>query len=180
MSTPLVNNYYHDSETKQILVKSLTEAINELKGEPVFLCIGSERHILDCLGPLTGTMLLEKSPEILVYGTLDKPLHAKNLVKQIEEIKINHPQIIEIAIDAAIGLEEDVGIIKLRNGPLFPGKALAKKLPAVGDLSITGIVGKRDLGKGRHIFNGSLHHVYHMAQLISQAIHEWHQQYEVR
>lgn len=174
MSTPLVNHYYHDAFTKALLVESLTQTINELEGEPVFLCIGSERHILDCLGPLTGTMLTEKSSDILVYGTLEKPLHAKNLVKEIETIKLNHPKIIEIAIDAAIGLEEDVGVIKFRKGPLFPGKALAKRLPAVGQLSITGIVGKRELGKGRQVFNGSLLHVYHMAQLISDAIYEWH------
>lgn len=174
MSAPLVNHYYYDALTKALLIESLTEAINELEGEPVFLCIGSERHILDCLGPLTGTMLREKSSDILVYGTLEKPLHAKNLVKEIEAIKLSHPQIIEIAIDAAIGLEEDIGVIKLRKGPLFPGKALAKRLPAVGQLSITGIVGKRDLGKGKQFFNGSLLHVYHMAQLISGAIYEWY------
>ncbi|NLB88034.1 MAG: spore protease YyaC [Syntrophomonadaceae bacterium] len=174
MSTPLVNHYYYDTQTKALLVESLTQTIKELEGEPVFLCIGSERHILDCLGPLTGTMLAEKSLDILVYGTLEKPLHAKNLVKEIETIKSNHPHIIEIAIDAAIGIEKDIGIIKFKKGPLFPGKALGKRLPAVGQLSITGIVGKRDLDKGKQIINGSLHHVYHMAQLISSAIHEWY------
>lgn len=174
MSIPLVNHYYDDPQIKALLVRSLAEAIDELQGEPVFLCIGSERHILDCLGPLTGTMLMEKSLDLLVYGTLEKPLHAKNLVKEIETIKSNHPHIIEIAIDAAIGIEKDVGIIKLKKGPLFPGKALGKRLPAVGQLSITGIVGKRDLDKGRPIINGSLHHVYHMAKIISSAIFEWY------
>ncbi len=174
MNNPLVNVFYHEPQVHELLVKSFNENINKLTGEPVFLCIGSDRHILDCFGPLIGTMILEKSPDILVYGTLDEPLHAKNLIKQREEIKIEHPNIIEIAIDAAIGLREDIGIIKFRDGPLLPGKALAKKLPHVGDLSITGIVGQKEFAKKRPFLNGSLQHVYYMARVISQAIHKWH------
>ncbi len=179
MSEPLVNNFYYDEQVKDLLVKTLFNIINDLNGEPVFLCIGSERHILDCLGPLIGTMVMEKAADILIYGTLEEPLHAQNLVQKIEEIKDNHPEIIAIAVDAAIGLEEDIGIIKLRKGPLLPGKALDKRLPAVGDLSITGIVAKKDLIKSRS-FNGSLHHVYHMAKIVSQAIYEWSMLYKQR
>lgn len=178
MAIPLVNNYFYDNLVQGLLVEALSKSIYDLNGEPVFLCIGSERHILDCLGPLIGTMILEKSPDILVYGTLDEPLHAKNLVEEIEEIKVVHPEIITIAIDAAIGLEEDIGIIKFRNGPLLPGKALAKGLPPVGDLSITGIVGKKEFSRGRLVFNGSIKPVYYMARVISQAIYEWHLQYK--
>lgn len=174
MLTPLVNNFYYDNHVKDLLVAALLQTINDLKGEPVFLCIGSEQHILDCFGPLIGTMVLEKAPDILLYGTLDMPLHAKNLVQKIEEIKNNHPEIITIAIDAAVGLEEDIGLIKFRTAPLLPGKALSKRLPAVGDLSITGIVTKKDLIKGSS-FKGSLYHVYNMAKIVSQAIYEWSQ-----
>lgn len=178
MTTPLVSNYYYDTLVHDLLIEEFNSHINSFKGEPVFLCIGSERHILDCLGPLVGTMVKEKSEEILVYGTLDKPLHAENLVSEIDKIKVLHPEIITIAIDAAIGLEEDIGIIKFRNGPLLPGKALFKRLPPVGDLSITGIVGKKDFNKGRPVFNGSIQHVYYMAQTISNAIYDWYLQYK--
>lgn len=174
----IVSAFYYEDQTKDLLVSSLTNIIEDLEGEPVFLCIGSERHILDCLGPLIGTMLLEKSPDILAYGTLDKPLHAKNLVKEMENIKENHSTIIEIAIDAAVGLEKEIGMIKFRHGHLLPGKALAKNLPPVGDFSITGIIAKREYGRGRSHFSGSFNHVYHMAKVISQAISEWHEQYK--
>ncbi len=178
MNTPLIDVFYYEPQVHSILVDSLIKNIDNLAGEPVFLCIGSDKHILDCFGPLIGTMILEKSPDILVYGTLGRPLHAKNLVKEMQAIQTEHPEITEIAIDAAVGLEKDIGIIKFRDGPLLPGKALAKKLPHVGDFSITGIVGERDFTKGRPFLNGSLQHVYHMARVISQAVHEWHLQYK--
>ena len=41
-------------------------------------------------GPLTGSILLRSRP-LPVYGTLEAPVHALNLEKNLEKIKKKHP-----------------------------------------------------------------------------------------
>ncbi len=142
--------------------------------EPIFICIGSDRHILDCLGPLCGTMLQASLPNMLIYGSLDHPIHARNLIKQMQVIRQNHPGCLELAIDASVGTEEEIGSLQLRQGALLPGKALAKNLPAVGDFSLTGVVDKRFSSRSSGSENTrGLAHVYHMAQVIQAAVVDW-------
>lgn len=107
----------------------------------VFLCIGSDRATGDCLGPILGYKLSELHlTGCIVYGTLEHPVHAKNLGETITEIhaQIHHPFI--IAIDASLGKTNHVGYYTLNAGPLKPGAGVNKSLPEVGDLTITGIV----------------------------------------
>lgn len=107
----------------------------------VFLCIGSDRATGDCLGPILGYKLSQfHLPNSVIYGTLSKPVHAKNLGDTITEIHANilHPFI--IAIDASLGKTGHVGYYTLSVGPLKPGAGVNKTLPAIGDLTITGIV----------------------------------------
>lgn len=107
----------------------------------VFLCIGSDRATGDSLGPILGYKLSRfHLPNTVIYGTLDRPVHAKNLGDIITEIhsKILRPYI--IAIDASLGKMNHIGFYTLSTGPLKPGAGVNKNLPAVGDLTITGIV----------------------------------------
>lgn len=172
----LFAKHYTDTDAKELLVATLAHLLADIGSEPLFLCVGSEKHILDCFGPLTGTMLCEREPGLVVYGTLDKPLHAKNLSREVPVIKEKHSGKIVVAIDASVGKEEELGMIKVKNSPLIPGKALARRLPPVGDLSIIGIVGMRLSKKDTGFLNsGSLTHVYHMAKLIAEAVYEWSQ-----
>jgi len=170
----LLEKHYTDTDARECLVETLTRLFADINEDPLFLCIGSEKHILDCFGPLTGTMLREKEPRLIVYGTLDEPLHARNLSREIPVIKEKHSGKIEVAIDASVGKEEELGMIKVKDGPLIPGKALAKRLSPVGDLSIIGIAGIRLNKKSADFLNsGSFAHVYHMSKLITEAICEW-------
>lgn len=111
--------------------------------EMVLLCIGTDRSTGDALGPIVGHKLshsLLKYNYIHLYGTLDEPVHAKNLKEKTDHIydSLNNPFI--IAIDACLGNMERVGYITINEGPLKPGAGVNKSLPAVGDISITGIV----------------------------------------
>ena len=57
----------------------------------VILCIGTDRSTGDCLGPLVGHKLkLIQYKNIITYGTLDNPVHAKNLYEVIQEIDDKH------------------------------------------------------------------------------------------
>ena len=178
----LLKGHYSDKGFKEEMAGNLANLLNSIETEPVFLAVGSHRHILDCLGPLTGTMITEKAPLVTVYGTLDKPLNAKNLHQRMELIKHQRPGSMEIAIDASLGPADDLGMIKLFQGSLQPGKALSQRLEPVGHYYITGIVASQeDKPKlGRSSF-GSLTHVYHMARLISDVVSEavsiWYNSY---
>jgi putative sporulation protein YyaC len=174
----LLKGHYSDKGFKEEMAGNLANLLNSIETEPVFLAVGSHRHILDCLGPLTGTMITEKAPLVTVYGTLDEPLNAKNLHQRMELIKHQRPGSMEIAIDASLGPADDLGMIKLFQGSLQPGKALSQRLEPVGHYYITGIVASQeDKPKlGRSSF-GSLTHVYHMASLISDAVSIWYNSY---
>lgn len=108
----------------------------------VFLCIGSDRATGDCLGPIIGYKLskYKKVENYYVYGTLEEPVHAKNLKDTIEMIYQTHEDAFIIAIDASLGKSDHVGYITLGEGPLKPGAGVDKDLPEVGDIFITGIV----------------------------------------
>lgn len=107
---------------------------------PIILCIGTDRATGDCLGPLVGDQLINYDSRIKVMGSLQTPVHALNIRETINEInmKVENPFI--IAVDAALGQGCHVGHITVSNTPILPGKGVNKKLPAIGDISITGIV----------------------------------------
>lgn len=107
----------------------------------IILCIGSDRSTGDSLGPLIGYKLTKRNiSNVIVYGTLDSPVHAANLSDTIDEIHTHHPNSYIIAIDASLGKKEHIGCITLGTGALKPGLGVKKKLPAIGDIHITGIV----------------------------------------
>lgn len=107
---------------------------------PVILCIGTDRIIGDCLGPLVGTMLNKSAGKYLtVYGTLQNTVHALNLCETIAQIKKKHPDRIIIAVDASLGAYEHIGGVFVRPGCLRPGAGVCKDLPEIGDIAITGI-----------------------------------------
>ena len=109
--------------------------------ELVFLCIGSDRATGDCLGPILGYKLTRlPSKDYFVYGTLEQPVHAKNLANTIQEIYHTHIDPFVIAIDSSFGLSTHIGYATLGKCPLKPGAGVDKDLPCVGDLFITGIV----------------------------------------
>ncbi|HHV09576.1 MAG TPA: spore protease YyaC [Clostridiales bacterium] len=124
---------------------TLTDLIKEqvLLGRTIiFLCIGSDRATGDCLGPIIGYKLskYKKYNNYHVYGTLEEPVHAKNLKDTIDRIYQTHEDAFVIAIDASLGKSSHVGYITLGEGPLKPGAGVDKELPEVGDIFITGIV----------------------------------------
>jgi len=173
---------YNEDNALNRIVDVLSDCLGELERDPVFICLGSNRHILDCFGPMAGTMLCEKDKRLCVYGTLDQPLHARNLAKEIKKIKAIHNGAVEIAIDAAVSKTDPLGTINIRKGEIFPGRALYKNLPPVGSLSITGIIDEKfSRGLAKSFSVQSIAHVYHMAALISDAVVMWNKKrYETK
>ena len=75
-----------------------------------------------------------------MYGTLNQPVHAVNLPHITDFIAKEHPFSLVIAIDASLGDKKHLGYVTIGNGSLYPGAAVQKDLPPVGDIYITGIV----------------------------------------
>ncbi len=138
---------------------------------PVVLCIGSDLAIGDSLGPLTGTMLRRQEGfRGFVYGTLRSPVTAKEIGYVESFLRKTHPRSKIIAVDAAVGEEADVGLIKVIGGPLRPGSGANKKLGKVGDASILGIVARKSAFSYSLLNLTRLNMVYAMAETISSAI----------
>lgn len=107
----------------------------------IFLCIGTDRSTGDSLGPLIGYKIQNLEQEnIKVFGTLDEPVHANNLGFYTRKISKEYPDWFVIAVDAAVGNENDVGTVSIHMGSIEPGAGLGKNLNRVGDISIVGII----------------------------------------
>lgn len=141
-------------------------------GQPlVFLCIGSDRATGDSLGPIIGYKLAQRRlSSVFVYGTLEHPVHAKNLDETIREIQdsFEHPFI--IAIDASLGKTSHIGYFTLARGSLKPGAGVGKDLPQVGNLFITGIVNMSGFLEHSLLQTTRLHTVMLLADNICSGI----------
>ena len=139
---------------------------------PVIVCVGSDLIIGDSLGPLTGNMLLFKTQGIgaYVYGTLRAPITAKEVKYLKDFLRRTHPKRPIIAVDAAVGKPEDVGLIKVTDQPLSPGSGANKQLGSFGDVSVLGVVAEKSAGNHALFNNTRLRLVYEMASQISEGI----------
>lgn len=139
---------------------------------PVILCIGSDLAVGDSLGPIVGAMLKHKTQglPVFIYGTLASPITAKEIKYLRAFLRETHADSQIIAIDAAVGAEGDIGLIKLNHAPLFPGAGANKKLGSLGDISLMGIVSERSVANYGLLNTTRLNLVYSMSEIISSAL----------
>lgn len=146
---------------------------NKLNKRPIFICIGSDLVLGDSLGPLIGTKIKEEKLPVYFYGSLNFPVTAKEIDYVKTYLKEFHPESFVVAIDAAIGDENDVGLIKVSDKGVKPGLGVKKQLGTVGDCGIIGIVAKRS-HNNVELFNLTrLNLVYKMSERIIDGIKEY-------
>lgn len=135
--------HVNDTNVRPILATYIIELLGKQQDirnrQIIILCIGSDRYIGDALGPLIGSYLQEHT-NFIVYGNLDKPVHAGNLVQVIDHIENEYDQPVIIAIDACLGKSYEIGNVEIWQGSLAAGIAVGAKLPCVGHISIVGVV----------------------------------------
>jgi len=148
------------------------EIKNYITENTVIVCIGTDKCIGDCLGPLVGSILTENFYPLPVYGTLSSPIHALNIDKRLDEIYANHPNASIIGVDACLGDEEDIGEIRIRDYAIHPGKGVGKELPEVGVASVIGIVDSSN--NSEFFFSRSirLSFIMNMAKTVSRVFIE--------
>lgn len=152
-------------------LRTLLQKVNKADTAPVILCIGTDRIIGDSLGPLVGTLLQRcGAHDLPVYGTLENTVHALNLHDILPQIKKAHPGRTVVAIDASLGPAAEVGSVFIRPGSLHPGAGVSKRLPAAGDLSITGIAGTEGRQPYLSLQTARLSTIMEMAERIRDCI----------
>ncbi len=139
----------------------------------IVLCIGTDRSTGDCLGPLVGYKLsaMNVHDHFLIYGTLDEPVHAKNLKEILKEIQQRYTNSFVVAVDASLGSIEKIGYITIAKGPLRPGAGVKKTLPCVGDMHISGVVNFGGFMEYFILQNTRLNLVMKMAGIISSGLY---------
>ena len=136
---------------------------------PILLCIGTDRVTGDCFGPLVGTRLTEiHRINSFVYGTLNNPVTALNLMQTVAFIKLRHPNHSILAIDSSLGKESEVGTIRVIADGIYPGAATGKRLPKVGDISLTATVAP--LANSSLLYGVKLGLVHNLAVTAANAI----------
>ena len=154
------NHYTHNNiinDTKDILQ-------NIFSKKPTILCIGSNKIILDCLGPLVGTLLKDKT-NLNIIGDLSNPITAKNLHTIISSIENKTVIVIDCCIGQTIS---DTNIISIYKNKALPG-GLHKNKHSIGNYKILACV---DHLSNPLIYNNStsLSHVYNLATTITNII----------
>lgn len=138
----------------------------------IFLCIGTDRSTGDSLGPLVGEKLkFLVRDKVMVFGNLENPVHAKNLIETMDKIYSTYENPYIIAVDACLGSLHNVGKVIIEQKPLTPGAAMNKSLPAVGNISITGIVNISGSLEFMVLQNTRLYTVMQLAEVISKGIY---------
>lgn len=174
----MYQNFSIDSSSLTSYIKITDYLSNELQPiiefhRPIiFFCIGTDRSTGDSLGPLIGYKLKFFSKgNFFIYGTLENPIHAKNMVNVLGQIKSKFQNPYIIAIDSCLGSLNNIGKIFIQKKPLMPGLALNKELPEVGDMSITGIVNVSGNFEFLVLQNTRLNTVMNLADSISKGIY---------
>ena len=139
---------------------------------PVIVCIGSDLAIGDSLGPLVGSMLKFKTQGLglFLYGTLSAPVTAKEIRYMRTFLKETHKDSQVIAVDAAVGEEGDIGLIKIHDTPMLPGAGANKQLGSLGDISIMGVVAEKSVANYGLLNTTRLNLVYSMAEIVSDGL----------
>ncbi len=176
-----MTHYFDPGNTRSLFdfTVSLQELIRkniEKKEEIVILCIGSDRATGDCLGPLIGHKLCQfqasrHKKSFRIFGTLENPIHAKNLEATMQMIRLYHANALIIAIDASLGIVDHIGYVTLGEGSLCPGIGVSKKLPAVGDIFITGIVNLSGFSSQMLLQTTHLNLVVKLADFITKGLY---------
>ena len=174
----MCENFSIDSSSFSSYIKIKDYLLKELnpilaQNRPIiFVCIGTDRSTGDSLGPLVGHKLkyLSKN-DIHVYGTLENPIHAKNMVEVLDKIKFSFINPYIVVIDSCLGSLSNIGKVFIQKKPLSPGLALNKQLPTFGEMSITGIVNISGNFEFLVLQNTRLYTVMNLADVISRGIY---------
>lgn len=167
-----INPHAEDAATTFVhILAALFDELQDYYTQLLILCIGSDRSTGDSLGPLVGNILQEfPLQNTTVLGTLSQPVHALNLPETRNLLTEQYKSAAVLAIDACLGQKNKVGCLEIGKGGIYPGAAVKKSIPPIGDLFITGIVNVGGFMEALVLQNTRLGIVFPLAQFIGLGI----------
>lgn len=166
-----INDTSAQVNLSKYLKEYIASSIDTTYKNIVFMCIGTDRSTGDSLGPIIGYKLSHLSyTNIAVIGSLEEPIHAKNLDEKVACINSIYENPFIVAIDACLGHNENIGNINISKGPIYPGAGVNKTLLPVGNINITGIVNASGYMEYFVLQNTRLNLVMKMADIIADGI----------
>lgn len=119
--------------------------MNVIANKLVFICIGTNKIMGDCLGPIVGTYLKSKFKDRLyedieVYGDIYNPIDYNSIHSILNLLEPKNEKCTRILVDSALG--ENVGDIVINSGGINIGEGILNGKQIVADINIKGIVGK--------------------------------------
>lgn len=153
------------------LAHRLTDYLHIIGDRPlIIVCIGTDRSTGDSFGPFTGSLLRSLTPYPYIYGTLTHPIHCQNYLDETAPLYHRHTNPYIIAIDASLGAASHIGHIRIRSGGIRPAAAFDRALPPIGDLAVTGVVGKSGTHDYHTLQSARLSLVVSMASCLAGAL----------
>ncbi len=165
---------YNNKFSSNGLTLALRKMISSERA-PIILCIGTDKISGDSLGPIVGSILLNKLKDknAFIFGSLDNTLTAKEIKYINYFLKATFKDRTVITVDAAVGEASDVGLIRISSSPLSPGSGFNKNLGEVGNISIQGIVAEKGFLSYSSLKDVRMSTVYKMAESISSSITDY-------
>jgi putative sporulation protein YyaC len=147
-------------------VSNLKRKIKANKKDTLFVCIGTNEVIGDCIGPLVGTYLKQKMGNRQVIGDMKNNICSnKDLTNYYSIIKNKFI----IAIDSAIVNKELEGNIFVSNTPVIMGLGVNKNKGIIGDISIKASISDLNMEDEKY--------VYDMSEIIGKGILYWYNEF---
>ncbi len=135
------------------------------KNKPVFVCVGTDKIVGDCLSPIVATKIKEKGLDYVMYGDLDNPITYTNLQDSLRKIKHLHPNQPIVVIDSVLGKADEVGSVKLEKHGVLIGGEFHEGVYA-GDYHILGVVNIRGIKSLTFLKSVRLKNIIEMADFI--------------
>lgn len=158
----IVLEHYKD----YIKEEGLLREIDGYEKEVVIMCVGTDKVAGDSLGPMVGTMLEETDKlEVVIKGTLEKPIHMINIKGEVEKIKKEYKDPYIVVVKSVLGESENIGkVCKGKGATTFPEEVGREY--KVGDMYLLGIVNIGGYREKEMMQTTSIHTVYSMAREI--------------
>ena len=162
------------SSTKNVYLSisfGLAEYILSQDKLPIVVCIGCDRVVGDSLAPIVGDILKNKyNLPTYVYGDLKCNITAQETNDIVSKVKMWHPDTPVVIVDATLGKQEEVGIIKYYKGGCYPAAVYGNNKAKIGDYCILGVVNEDNSTKQSFMFGIKMQTITELANVISMGV----------
>ena len=161
----IFNGYCFSKSTQNRLTQALTDLVKD--STPVLLCLGTDRVLADCLGPIVAEKLRGQNYPSFVYGGLKAPITSQNCNRASAFIRAVHSDETLLVVDSMITDKQSrLGEIVISDSYM----GLNKENTPIAPIYIYGITSKRN---SRSLLAQSrLFLISVMAEIISSSLME--------